>query len=164
MLAFVTRSRVPSSTSLPRSTDVFAGPVSADPACAGGGAAGKNVCVNVIATVTGLPPNVPGWNLNCCAAAVTASSNGGCGGVTRSTLMTAPVGSTRSFTVTATGTVIAGAPSGYATSVLVIALGASNCAGVAAEPPPASLPSLPAACACATLHSSASRIAILNAT
>ena len=46
-----------------------------------GGDGGRNVCVNVISTGTGLPPYVAGSNWNALAAAITASSNTGCGGV-----------------------------------------------------------------------------------
>ncbi len=72
-VALVTGKRVPSSTSRPSSTLVRAGPESGGGG-GGGGGAGTNVCVNVIDTGTGLPPNVAGWNVNSFAAATTASS------------------------------------------------------------------------------------------
>jgi len=102
---------VPSSISRPRSTEVSGGPASAGGA-GGGGGGGRNVCVKVIATGTGAPPKRPGAKRNARAAAMTASSNGGCGGVTRSALCTAPVTSTSSLTVTMTGPGGAGAPAG----------------------------------------------------
>ena len=43
---------------------------------------------------------------------MTASSNGGAGGVSRSTFVTAPVVSTSSLTVTETGSLIGGAAAG----------------------------------------------------
>src|SRR3569833_1064909 len=122
IVALVTGLRVPSSINRPRSTAVAL--LSGVATAGGGGAVGTNVWVNVIWTLTGLPPNVAGSNVNCFTAAITASSNTGCGVDTRSTFATAPVSSTSSLTVTATGAVISGALSGYATSVEPFATGA----------------------------------------
>jgi hypothetical protein len=68
--------------------------------------------VKLISTGTGLPPKRPGSKRNARAAAITASSNGGAGGVTRSTFVTAPVVSMRSLTVTDTGSLMGGASGG----------------------------------------------------
>ncbi len=107
--------RVPSSTSRPRSDAVsagaFAGGAPGVPG-AGGRARGRNFCVKVIVTGTGLPPYRPGSKRKPRAAAITASSNGGAGGVTSSVFVTAPVPSIISLTVTETGASIGGAAAG----------------------------------------------------
>ena len=111
--------------------------------------------VNVISTFTGLPPNVAGSNAKDCAAAITAASNTGCGAETSVTVATAPVSSTSSFTVTATGAVIGGASAGNATSVGPWAFGPTKLCCAASTSPLASVgtPATPAsggACASAS--------------